>query len=755
MPPKDTQRDKGSEEEEVLQAVVLADSFNTRFKPLTLNTPRCLLPICNVPMLLWTFESLALAGVEQIFVFCNAHSDQVKEAIQTSRFSQPSSGVHIVPIVSPRAMSVGDAMRELDEKQLISSDFILVAGDVVSNLQIDEVVKEHKERRKKNKDAIMTMVVKRSGAFHRTRPVGDASVFVLDPTTSECVHYESILAEPAKRSIMLPREVMEKHHEVEVRNDLIDCSIDVCSVDVPVLFSENFDYQDLRRDFVHGVLTSDLLGKSIYCHVVEQGYAARVRDTKSYAAVSKDIISRWTFPLVPGDNLPGGDEYEYRRGNRYISKDNVMLSRTCTIGNDTIIGPQARIHDNVRIENSVIGPRCSIGPGTIIRDSFIWDDAYVDAGCTIEGSIIGQAVHIGTGSTIKKGCLIAEGTKLGPKAVIGEFKRISREKPPADEEEEEGEEEIAEGVVNGMAHAKRGHFSRMPLALELGEQAEAYVWPDTVGADVGADGRSSSAARDADSEDEETEAWGNLKHLRLGMYQADISLSWTEYGFDPYFSDTDSSDDEEESSLASPASGVLLTPSGDSIPDFSLAPRSSANFRSECVSSLERALAEGHTVDDAAIELKTLRMASNVTMTEVRDVVIEFVVGLVKGEPGSAAQKNNISPVVERWAGLITNLMASERVEMLLLLQVRFKTCARLPNYLAAFKFFLYAFYNEDIVEASSIRAWLKDPRSREAMGKASQANMEACWKQGAHTLAVIEADEEDSEEEDEEDDSE
>ncbi|EJU05368.1 nucleotide-diphospho-sugar transferase [Dacryopinax primogenitus] len=728
MPPKDTQKDKTSEEEEVLQAVVLADSFNTRFKPLTLNTPRCLLPICNVPMLLWTFESLALAGVEEIFVFCNAHSDQIKEAIQTSRFAQPAAGLRIVPVVSPRTMSVGDAMRELDEKQLISSDFILVAGDVVSNLQIDRVVREHKERRRKNKDAIMTMVVKRSGAFHRTRPVGDTSVFVLDPETSECVHYEPILAEPRRRNILLPREVLEKHAEVEVRNDLIDCAIDVCSVDVPVLFSENFDYQDLRRDFVHGVLTSDLLGKSIYCHVVEQGYAARVRDTKSYAAVSKDIISRWTYPLVPGDNLPGGDEYEYRRGNRYISKDNVMMSRTCTIGNDTILGPSTRIHDNARIENSVIGPRCSIGPGTIIRDSFIWNDAYVEGSCVIEGCIIGQSVHIGTGSVVRKGCLIGDGTRLGPKANVVEFKRISREKPE-DEDEEEGDEEKHElnGLVNGLADT----------VLELGEHAEAYVWPDTVGADVGADGRSSSAARDADSEDEETEAWGNLKHLRMG-----------DEGFDPYFSDTDSSEEEEESSLASPASGVLLTPGGHPIPDFTLGPRSSANFRSECISSLERALAEGHTVDDAAIELKTLRMASNVTMTEVREVVVEFVVGLVKGDPGSAVQKNNITPVVERWAGLIINLVASERVEVLLLLQ---KTCARLPNYLSAFKFFLYAFYNEDIVDSLSIRAWLKDPRSREGVGKASEGNMEVCWKQGVQTLAVIEADEEDSEDEDDE----
>ena len=36
-------------------------------------------------------------------------------------------------------------------------------------MRIDEVVRVHKERRRTNKDAIMTMVVKESGAAHRTR----------------------------------------------------------------------------------------------------------------------------------------------------------------------------------------------------------------------------------------------------------------------------------------------------------------------------------------------------------------------------------------------------------------------------------------------------------------------------------------------------------------------------------------------------------------------------------------------------------
>jgi translation initiation factor eIF-2B subunit epsilon len=99
----------------------------------------------------------------------------------------------------------------------------------------------------------------------------------------------------------IPREVLESHPEIEIRNDLIDCSIDVCSVEVcteispvfhllidrqvPSLFQDNFDYEDIRRDFLHGVLTSDLLMKNIHCYVAKDGYAARVKDTKSYESV--------------------------------------------------------------------------------------------------------------------------------------------------------------------------------------------------------------------------------------------------------------------------------------------------------------------------------------------------------------------------------------------------------------------------------------------------------------------------------------
>lgn len=179
------------------------------------------MPICNATLLDWTFESLALAGIVEIFVIVRSHTELVKNTIRCglssqkgtvvrlhlsvrlilyyvillyyysdSRWSQPSSGLKIVPIVTAQdTFSAGDAMRDVYTHGVITGDFVLVHGDLVSNVRIDEVVRAHKARRKVNKNMIMTMVVKEAGAGHRTKCVIFSPFFLPPflPVKLECV----------------------------------------------------------------------------------------------------------------------------------------------------------------------------------------------------------------------------------------------------------------------------------------------------------------------------------------------------------------------------------------------------------------------------------------------------------------------------------------------------------------------------------------------------------------------------------------
>ena len=87
MPSKGPSRSKTEEAKVPLQAVVLADSFTHRFRPITLERPKTLLPLANVPMIEYTLEFLASNGVEEVFVFCCAHADQLTQYIENSAWS--------------------------------------------------------------------------------------------------------------------------------------------------------------------------------------------------------------------------------------------------------------------------------------------------------------------------------------------------------------------------------------------------------------------------------------------------------------------------------------------------------------------------------------------------------------------------------------------------------------------------------------------------------------------------------------------
>lgn len=41
------------------------------------------------------------------------------------------------------------------------------------------------------------------------------------------------------------------------------------------------------------------MGYKIFTHEIHSNYAAMVDNFRSYDTISKDIIQRWTYPLVP------------------------------------------------------------------------------------------------------------------------------------------------------------------------------------------------------------------------------------------------------------------------------------------------------------------------------------------------------------------------------------------------------------------------------------------------------------------------
>lgn len=98
-----------------------------------------------------------------------------------------------------------------------------------------------------------------------------------------------------------------------------------------------------------------------------------------------------------------------------------------------------------------------------------------------------------------------------------------------------------------------------------------------------------------------------------------------------------------------------------------------SEFRTEVTQSLDRAFAEGHSVDNAAVELKTLRMASNVPLSRVREAVVAAIVDQIKIVEAGVPQRQEIASIITRWGPLIDKIGGVDAVETITSLQVNRK----------------------------------------------------------------------------------
>ncbi|KAI8976815.1 hypothetical protein BDB01DRAFT_802670 [Pilobolus umbonatus] len=662
MPPKQKKsNNQGGEEEDQqsLQAVILTDFFEEQFQPISYELPRCLMPVCNIPLIEYTMEMLAAVDVFEVFVVCINHIEAIKNYFEHSEWMKANSRLTVQIVAAPECLSVGDALRELDARQLITADFILTSGELVSNIKLDVLLEEHRALKKVDKNYIMTMVLKEASRTHSSRPKDSNSVFVLNPKNKQCLYYEPVVAFPRQSRLEISPEIFENSTEIEFRNDLVDPCFDICSLEVPALFTENFDWQRLRSDFVHGILTSDILGKTIYSNIVFEPYIARVQNEQLYDTISKHILSRWVFPVVPETNLRPGDDYEFTRGNIYKSTG-VKLSRSCMIDDNVQIGSGTVIGENTRVSNTVIGKNCIIGDNVTLENAYLWDNVTIKNNASVYKSIIANGVNILENTSVEKGCLISINVTVGPNKKIAKYSRLSRFPQPKDTVFAESDDEIDQ-----KHEAPKATKGNQPV----------YYW--------------TLRTADAD-EDIRNNKLGSLAFdmADLVLNEDDLTDSASEIG--------DSDSDSEIGSI-----------NGAWALESSIA-KKTEEFKREISQTIERSLNENHSVYTAALEVTGLRMSSNGSYTDIREVMIPIIMDHIDRNNAIKSMKT----VLNKWAPLIKKMTHTPEDQMHVL-HVLHTHCTKEEYLNKLFLGALQLIYNADIVEEDAIRVWYASDKSR------------------------------------------
>ena len=112
----------------IAEAVILAAGLGLRMRPLTERIPKPALPFLNRPILHWTLEALAAAGVRRVFVNLHHLPQAVKEAAESGR-----AGMELKFSFEPTILGTAGVFGPL--RGLIQGEeFFVVNGDVVHDL---------------------------------------------------------------------------------------------------------------------------------------------------------------------------------------------------------------------------------------------------------------------------------------------------------------------------------------------------------------------------------------------------------------------------------------------------------------------------------------------------------------------------------------------------------------------------------------------------------------------------------------------
>lgn len=618
-------------------------------------------------------------GVQEVFLYAGANTDKVEEYVSTSRWSpdsrsSPFSIVQFIRVADARSM--GDVLRDLDKRAIVDGDFILVHGDLVANIQLDGILEAHRKRREENSANIMTMVLRSGGPNqHRTKLNGITPVFVVDTKTQRCLHYEEMSPLSSDHYAMLdPAIVEELSTDFEVRADLIDAQVDICTPEVLALWSESFDYELPRKNFLHGVLKDwELNGKMIYTEIVSEGYAARASNLQMYDSISRDIIGRWTSPFLPENNLVPGQSYK-RHGGATVVDTTAFHAPDATLSK-SVIGHKTTIGARCIITNSIIGDNCTISANSIITDSFIWSDVNVAEGSIITRAILADNVTIGERAIVSSGSLLSYGTSVGKLSVVPSNSVISKVAVDGKQVSNEAAVVGSDGVGAAFTNPEMDELDerdperlQQPLIYSLASYNLSSSSISTLASDV---------FSDSDDEDGEFGAGGDSSRGRIDSFASDDSV------------------------------GKL-------------------SFHNDAVNGLVDALrAESGDFDSAKLEFMGLRLANNASDEMMRKAVAtafaQRAAELTSAEYGSLEPSKAAEKALTARAGAAKFIDEvgvgggeTEQVEFILALQrglqsVRVIETPKAGTVLAALLQQLYAL---DILEEEGILEWWEDERA-------------------------------------------
>jgi NDP-sugar pyrophosphorylase family protein len=353
-----------------MKAILLAGGKGTRLRPLTLHTPKPIVPVFGRAFLNYQIDLVrTVPEIDEVILSLNYQPRRIQDVFGDGS----DSGVRISYVVEPNPLGTGGAVKFATGSY--ADTVIVFNGDVMTQVNLPEVIRLHRERR-----AQATIVL---------TPVDNPSEYGLVETDPDG---------------------NVKHFFEKPGEDQITC--DTINAGVYVLEPSTFDRipKDAASSIERSFFPSLVERHETFVAYVYRGYWIDIGTPEKYLQVHRDIMDR-RFLAEPFGSQPRGTKYV---GREVRLEEGATVEGPCFIDDGTVVKAGARIGPY-----SVIGRNSVVEEGAVIDASIVWPYGRISKDSVVRNAILGRNCHIGRNVTIDCGVI------LGDKSAVTDHSRLS------------------------------------------------------------------------------------------------------------------------------------------------------------------------------------------------------------------------------------------------------------------------------------------------------------------------------------------
>jgi mannose-1-phosphate guanylyltransferase len=350
-----------------LEAILLVGGQGTRLRPLTITTPKPLLPTAGVPFLAHQLAKAAASGVTRVVLATSYRAEMFAESFGDGA----SFGLQIDYVEEPVPLGTGGGIRNAASRlrSAPTDPVVVLNGDVLSGHDLTAQVQLHRKA-----GAAVTLHL----------------VEVPDPARFGCVPTDSDGRVTA---------FLEKTPDPVTNRINAGCYVFTRAVIDRI--PERRVVSVERETFPGLIAAGDLV-----LGFVDTAYWLDVGTPEAFVQGSCDLVlGALASTALPGPSGPA------------LLLPGAVVAPGAKVGGGTTVGAGCVVADGAQVAGTVLFDGAQVGAGAVITDSVVGRGARIGAGARLNRVVIADDARVAEGNELCCGLRVWPGVDLGPTAI--------------------------------------------------------------------------------------------------------------------------------------------------------------------------------------------------------------------------------------------------------------------------------------------------------------------------------------------------